>query len=613
MIELDGGVILPDGKGKGFSPPSNVSSHRWQKMKPEMWHRAYTHCLYSLPLHFDLPLHSVVPRLARKMLDSSDPFNIALRFMGEMELAGYIKFERGMDERVVVPTKKFLELELDCERAPETAIAFPKFSGEAMPRTPIRNGARANKNDEVISITSTMANEEFQINKFMLDFIREFPPVFDKTSSAFMYKRAIQSATITGDRLFRFPYFGDSRARFYTDTTCGYTPQGADHEKALVIPTYAEPLTTDGFAALVEAAHSYSEIEWSVETMAGHARNPRGTINEWKKADKPYCYVACAELISRYLLDPLSPLPAFLPLDGRCSGLQHWSGVVRSNAITRHLGMHKDEDPQDIYEKVASDWEKTLAPKWAYLATRKSAKIPVMTWGYNATMMTSMDHMAKLFGAKSHWDDAVGAYVTVGEGLERGVTSRFGAELYRQLQATLGPLQGAVSWVSDCATAISKFGNVEIRWPTPDGFICMQRKVKGDRRQLKCKLSNGEDFLLEIKDFSVDIPNTAKHRSAIAPNIIHSLDATHLRMVARRLKELGLPMIFIHDSFATHCNHRKVLYGIIIDTFIELYSMDYLADLKIYWEDLYGIELNSPPTMGDWEPESLRNLSRFFV
>jgi hypothetical protein len=614
MIRLDGGVILPLPKAaKGFTIAEKVSRRRWDSDKDERWQRAYTHCLYSLPLHFDLPLHSVVPRLAKKMLESSDPFNVALRFMGEMKIKGYVNFERGMDERIVLPTQKFLDLDLDCERAPESAISFPKYKGEVIPRSPIRGGVRNSDNDKAVSILSDVAEEEFKINKYMVGIIREFPPTFDKTSSAYMYKRAMQSAEVTGDRLFRFPYFADSRARAYTDTTCGYTPQGADHEKAIVTPTYAEPLTPDGYQALIEAANGYSEQNWTPTDMWNHATQPKKYEHEWKTSDKPYSYMACAKLVSSYMLNPDTPVSAFIPLDGRCSGLQHWSAVIRSNAITRHLGMHKDEAKLDIYEKVAADWRSTLAPEWAYLATRKSAKIPVMTWGYNATMMTSMDHMGKLFGAKSKWDDNIGAYVTYGEGLERGVTSKYGAELYKQLQDTLGPLQGAVSWVSDCATAISKFGNVEIRWPTPDGFTCLQRKVKGTRKDLDCKLSNGDRLSLIVQDFSVDVPNTAKHRSAIAPNIIHSLDATHLRMVARELKKFGLPMIFIHDSFATHCNYRKVLYNIIVDTFIELYSMDYLQDLKKYWEELYGISIDSPPELGDWEPESLRTLSKFFL
>ena len=614
MIELDSGVVLPLPKrAKGFSRPSDITDYRWKTMKPELWQRAYMHCLYSLPIHFELPLHSVVPKLAKKMMEASDPFNVALRFMGEMELAGFITLERGMDERIVMPTQKFLDLVLDCERAPETAIVYPVLSGEELPNIPIRGGVSDAMNKHVASIASDMAGEEFEINEFMLDIIKKYPPTFDKVSSAFMYKRSMSAAKQYLGEKFKFPYFLDSRGRMYVTTTCGFSPQGADHEKALLVPTYKEVLTVEGFNALKEAAYGYSEIHWDYKTMWNHGRDPHKYVDGWMAADKPYSYLACARLIYLYLSDPSQPLPAFIPLDGRCSGLQHWSAVVRSDAITRHLGMHKNEHELDIYEKVAADWSAILPPEEKQFATRKAAKIPVMTWGYNATMMTSMDHMGKLFGAKQKWDMASKSFVNTSEGLARGETSRLGVDLYKQLQQTLGPLQAAVSWVSGCATLISKQGNVEIRWPTPDGFTCLQRKVKGERLDLDCVISDGSRFTLQILDFSKEVPNTAKHRSAIAPNIIHSLDATHLRMVARRLKELGLPMIFIHDSFATHCQYREILYDIIVETFIELYSREYLAELKSYWESMYGIELDDPPALGDWKPDSLQGLKRFFL
>ena len=612
MIELDGGVVLPNGKGKGFSRPEGVGRTKWQSMKKEMWKRAYMHCLYSLPLHFDLPLHSVVPRLAKKMMESTDPFNVSLRFIGEMELAGYVKFERGFNERVVVPTKKFLKLELDCDRAPESAIKLPVVDGY-IPRAPIRGGISNEANKEATAICSSMSNLKFEMNHFILNLVKQFPPEFEKSSDAYMYKRMLVCADIMGDSKFRFPYFLDSRGRIYTDTTCGFNPQGSDHEKAILLPTYTEVLTEDGFLSLVDTAIGYSEIEWSVDEMISHAISPEEHVEEWKKADKPFSYMACAHLLLQHRFDPSKPLPAFSPLDGRCSGLQHWSAVIRSNSITRHLGMHEEEADLDIYEKVADDWKVTLTEEYQHYATRKAAKIPVMTWGYSATMMTSMDWLSKLFGAKTKWDDDIGKYVVVDKGLDRATTSRMGCDLYNGMQRTLGPLQSAVDWVCDASVCIANAGNVEIRWPTPDGFTGLQRKVKGERLKLRATLSDGEELLLEILDFSKEKPNPAKHKSAIAPNLIHGLDATHLRMTARRMEEAGLPAIFIHDSFSTHCNHRASLYGIIVATFMELYDMDYLTILKVYWEDLYGVKLPKPPALGSWSPESLVSLDRFFI
>jgi len=614
MIELDRGITLPlPKKAKGFARPEGVSDWKWRQLKPEVWKRAYQHCLYSLHLHFELPLHSVVPRISKKMLEASDPFNVALRFIGEMQNAGYLKLDKGFDQRLVMPTKKLLDLNLGEMEAPDTSVKMPKLCNEDIPRAPIRGGVSSAANRQVVKVTSDMAHEKFEVNEYIYKLLQQFPPTFDEVGSEYMFNRAMTSANKMLGEVFRFPYFLCSRSRMYTDTTCGFSPQGADHEKALVIPTYKESLTREGFDALLETANGYSEQEWTVQEMACHATDPTLYEEVWRTADKPYSYMACANLIRRYLINPSEPLPAFIPLDGRCSGLQHWSAVVRSNAITRHLGMHKDEADRDIYEKVSDDWRATLPPEHHIYATRKAAKIPVMTWGYNATMMTSMEHMDKLFGAKKVWCKDTAAYVITGEGLERAMTGSMGADLYRRLNETLGPLRGAVDWVSNCATSIACYGNVEIHWLTPDGFEAMQRKVKGERRQIMAHLSNGEELYLEILDFTKDIPNTAKHRSAIAPNIIHGMDATHLRMVARVLKDLGLPMVFIHDSFSTHCNYRSTLYKIILDTFIELYSRNYLKDLYDFWTERYGVELTLPPEMGDWKPESIRELDSFFA
>jgi len=616
VIKLDGGIILPTPiKAKGFerNEKSGISDWKWRQMKPDMWRRAYLHCLYTLPLHFDDALHSVVPKLAANMLEASEPKNVALRFIGEMELAGYVRFERGMDERIVVPTKKFLKLELDINRAEHGTIRYPKLLDQEIPESPIRNGVSDDFNKEVTSITTKMASEVFEINRFIKDLVDKYPPEFKKLKDKYMFDRSTNSVDILLDQKFRFPYFSDGRGRHYTDTTCGFNPQGADHEKAIVIPTYAEPLTESGFDALIETAHGYSEIEWDVWEMMKHANKPEETKDTWMQADKPYCYMACAYLVRQYILDPSKPLPAFIPLDGRCSGLQHWSAVIRSNAITRHLGMHEEEAELDIYEKIAHDWKQTLSNRDQKYATRKAAKIPVMTWGYNATMMTSMEHMDKLFGASQVWDAEQGAYVRVGKGIDRKEAARLGVDLYKGMQDTLGPLQGAVDWVSKSAHKIASIGNANIKWITPDGFTCQQRKIKGVVVDINCTLSDGSRFQLDIKDFDGCIPNSAKHKSAIAPNIIHSLDATHLRMVARRLDKLGLPMIFIHDSFATHCNYRDVLYKIIVEEFVKLYDTNYLAELKEYWEYTYRIELDESPDLGDWKPQSIQGLTQFFV
>ena len=625
-VLLDNGIELPVPARIGTDPfqrGSGITDHRWKSEKVDRWKRAYTHCLYCLPRLFESPLHTAIPAMSKNMLEAENPMNISLRFIGEMQVAGYVRFvkrrqknDSDKDERVLLPTKKYLKLDIDGD-VPVSVEVRPSVVGEdyMSQKIVIRGGVRNHTNIKVASITKAMMEERFTVNSYVLNLLRIYPAIdVDKDLSAsYMYNRAIKVAEDLEGKTFRFPQFLDSRSRMYTATTCAMDTQGADHEKALVISTYSEVLTSEGLDGLIEAAHGYSEIDWPIDVMVRHADRPDLYYDEWIKADKPYSYMACANLLSKFVKNPDKPLPAFTPLDGRCSGLQHWSAVVKSNAITRHLGMHEEEAELDIYEFIASKWAETLPEDMRKYATRKAAKIPVMTWGYNATQMTSMEHLGKMYGQISAWDSELGGFKIVREGLERASTNAMGRDIYTRLNDTLGPLTEAVRWVSDAASKISKKGNTDIHWITKDGFECKQRKIEGERLALKVRLSNDKELYLEVVDFSGNKPDHRRHRSAIAPNIIHSLDATHLRMVARRLKLLGVPMIFIHDSFSTHCNYRNVLYKEIIDTFIDLYSGNYLQDLYDYWTGRYGVELDLPPKAGSWEPESLRNLKKFFM
>ena len=54
MIELDGGIMLPTPvKAKGFTMPEGYPRRRWDSERNDRWTRAYMHCLYTLPLHFE--------------------------------------------------------------------------------------------------------------------------------------------------------------------------------------------------------------------------------------------------------------------------------------------------------------------------------------------------------------------------------------------------------------------------------------------------------------------------------------------------------------------------------------------------------------------------------
>lgn len=609
MIILDCGIELPE-------PAPNVH-HKPDKMD-------YEKCLSRLVEVIGQTVGVTVGYIHHNP-------HIAARFIGEMRLAGYIKYVyhyRGktddtntdaavkMTEARIMATTKLHKVPVEeIHHVPtEPVETFKGKHSMIQVRRGVesRNNKLIKQNPTSYAVVKEIRKQKFRINKYVLDILGAKPALLESDDGFIMYQRCMHYAHQYKDRdYFYFPQYLDSRGREYDETTIGFSPQGADHEKALVLPCYEEVLTKDGYEALLEALYGCSEQDWSVEEMISHARDPIGTHYIWKIADSKYSYIALAKILMDYHDDPTQPLPAFTPLDGRCSGLQHWSALTCSTAITNRLGMEPKEadDGLDIYEYVAEQWKYTLPIDLQHYATRKAAKIPVMTFGYNATRMTSIEHISSLYGEVSEWNAIEGRWAVTQEGLKRAEAASLGSDLYNRLRETLKAFVEAVQWLGVCAKTIDR---EVINWTTPDGFVGQQKKTVKEDVRIRVTLSNGKEMEV-IHKHDTKRPDKRRHASALSPNIIHSLDATHLRMVARRLAELGLPMVFIHDSFATHSNHRHTLYRIIIEEFIKLYSGNYLQDLKEEWERLYEVELPEPPERGDWDVNILNQCEWFFA
>ena len=453
--------------------------------------------------------------------------------------------------------------------------------------------------------TEGITATKFKVNKFILELYKANEPYKD----SIMASRAVQCAELIQDeKSFKFGCFLDSRGREYTDTTIGISPQGADHEKAMCLPIFSEALSADGLRALVGAADDYSEDSRyiglpTMDSACLYAAQARDSHNlEWKQWDKPYSGMALARLISDYMEAPELPIAAFVPRDGRCSGLQHWSALMRSSAITDRLGMELEEaaDGRDIYEFVAYKWDYYLADEHKYVATRKGAKKPVMTFAYSATRISAMDNVCDMHPE-----------------LERKIACQLGSQLFNTTNEVLQPIVAGVDWLKACMSIICATGAHQITWDTPDGFTASQDYRVTEEEDITVVIKRRKHKITIKKDVLDDdgayIPKLSKHKSAIGPNVIHSLDATHLRMVALRLKEVGLPAVWVHDSFAVHANYIPFLDKVIREEFVKLYSGNYLLALKLQWEQKYGVALPDEPVMGDWDLNVIHKCERFFL
>src|SRR5690554_7321940 len=84
------------------------------------------------------------------------------------------------------------------------------------------------------------------------------------------------------------------------------------------------------------------------------------TFREWANADEPWQFLAWAMEWNRLLewedegRDP-AEFPSQIPVaqDGSCSGIQHYSAMLRDRRGGEAVNLTKLDEPQDIYGKVA--------------------------------------------------------------------------------------------------------------------------------------------------------------------------------------------------------------------------------------------------------------------
>ena len=126
-------------------------------------------------------------------------------------------------------------------------------------------------------------------------------------------------------------------------------------------------------------------------------------------------------------------------------------------------------------------------------------------------------------------------------------------------------------------TAGKRIGNLgkELTWVTPNGFVVVQDysisskfclEVPFDREIVKAVGFDDEN--------KIQMAN--KQKSGAAPNVVHSLDATHLIQV---LKNCPGEIVTIHDSFGTPPGNMDNLFKSVRREFFNLYKHNPLPDL----------------------------------
>ena len=421
-----------------------------------------------------------------------------------------------------------------------------------------------------------------------------------------------------------FPWNVDYRGRCYPIPTA-LSPQGDDIQKSLLLFANPSPLAEgDDKWMAIHGANlagndkiSFDErIKWVMDNttnIIASADDPLGYTwwYEVSKGDYPMEFLSfCNEWkrLHDYKAENMGSVKGFmsnLPLafDGTCSGLQHFSALLRDEVGGFAVNLVPSDKVQDIYSIVADKVNvqllkdaqtgtedekkkkdgvvsykygtKTLAQNWVAFdrikfgkdgITRKVCKRSVMTlaygskqYGFKENLLTDIIHpyvldhpdnnpfinpnQASVYMAKLIWDAVATTVVKAVEGME---------------------------WLQKVAGLITESGEV-VSWTTPNGFLVQQNYMK--MRSEVIKLRFGGSQVRFYNQEETDEIDTRRQRNGIAPNFIHSMDASHLqRVVCSEQAKGNKNFMMIHDSFGTDAAHAGSLYKTIREEFVGLYK-----------------------------------------
>ncbi|WP_217364225.1 DNA-directed RNA polymerase, partial [Aliiroseovarius sp. xm-m-379] len=211
-----------------------------------------------------------------------------------------------------------------------------------------------------------------------------------------------------------FPYDVDSRGRAYPKVPF-LNPQGTDYVKSLLEFSEGKPIETPEHEAYlaIAIANAWGQdklplqerVQWVEDNEVMLQEVALDPLNDlrWTKADEPFMALRGA-LEWRGLCEHGYGFRSHMPVhfDATCSGLQHFSALLKDEEGGFHVNLTGHPERQDIYAAVAKKATETLQAEAntsdiARIAleigiTRSLCKRPVMIVPYAGTFSACMDY-----------------------------------------------------------------------------------------------------------------------------------------------------------------------------------------------------------------------------
>lgn len=319
----------------------------------------------------------------------------------------------------------------------------------------------------------------------------------------------------------------------------------------------------------------------------------------WQDAEKPWQFLAACEA----LIDENAAAHLPIQMDGTCNGLQHYAAMGRDERGGVAVNLVGADAPADVYSDVLRSVEaivsldsSPIARKVLPLLSRAVVKQPVMTSVYGVTPVGAKKQvLARLKEAGLQGDELYQASQYLANVVLDGIGSVCSA-------AT-----DIMDWLKDCARAIVNAGHT-VQWTSPLGLPVVQPYLSWKKAEVETVMAR---LKVQLDEAGLP-PRLSKQVNGIAPNVVHSIDATHMLMTARSASRLGITFAAVHDAYWTHAATADALGAVLRRRFVDLHERPLLGDLRREWQGRYRLDLPELPAQGNLDLNAVLKSPYFF-
>jgi DNA-directed RNA polymerase len=462
---------------------------------------------------------------------------------------------------------------------------------------------------------------------------------YDKNIAVQSHRQYVSGVMSVVDRMKKYDRLWlPAQADYRTRTYCIPTQMGFQSSKwQRVMLRFAKAIPTSERGKYWLRVHAANCWEHGIEKMAFEDRvawvddNMAKIENAaacgldddwWMEAENPLPFLAAC----RALVNDDDGARMAVEMDGSANGLQWFAAMGRDPVAAEAVNLVERSSPSDPYRFVmqkalslAAGDTNPLATLAASLIDRKLAKNLVMPMSYGQTAYSAREVVYKHLLAKGYIEDRNGYKVLPEQ--HKPLWDYLDKLMQRAIGQTNAKAKEIMGWLSKCAYAITSHVEGEkeksrripntntVRWVTPLGFPVEQWQRQ--ENELRITSLMGEICLKYTHDKMPAVPS--RQASSLAPNFVHSYDATHKALWLKAMVDAGSGARHRHDSFGAHAEFMDLSRHHTQRIFRELNEGDPLGNVYAQWRAMYpDADIPEPPTRGSFDLSEIDRATYMF-